>query len=278
MRRLLTALALAGVLVPALFLLDSLWFFGLVLAIALLGAGELIVILRRLAPGAPYELLYLGIPALSCALVLETPGLGWRGVGADTTTVLTVLVTLSLALVVLTQTPIERAAVGAALLALAVPYLALTPAAVFKLHRWDPWLVFLLAAVVVLGDTAAYYAGRRFGRHKMAPVASPKKTWEGAIAGFATSILCGLAYSLWRLEGLEPRLLLLAVCAVSAVAGQLGDLAESTFKRGAAVKDSGTLLPGHGGVLDRIDALLFASPVFLLGLLWTGLAASYDGV
>lgn len=276
MRRLLTALALAGVLLPALFLLDSAWFFGVVLGIALLSAGELITIARRLAPGAPYGVLYLSVPALACVLVLDRPLLesasSGPAVGALVGAVLTALVLISLTLVIVTQTPIEKAALGAALLALATPYLALAPAAIFRIHRWDAWLVFLLAAVVMLGDTAAFYVGRRFGRHKMAPVVSPKKTWEGAAGGWIASMLCGVVYSLTRLDGLDARLLV--VCAVTAVAGQIGDLAESTFKRGAGVKDSGTLLPGHGGVLDRIDALLFAAPVFHLGLLWSGLAGA----
>ena len=275
MRRLLTGLALAGALLPALFLLDSVWFFGVALAITLLGAAELIAILRRLAPGPPYAALYLAVPALSCALVLEATGLGASDVGAATAGVLTGLVVFSLGLVVVAGAPIEKAAVGGALLALATPYLALTPAAIYRIHRWDPWLVFLLAAVVVLGDTAAYYAGKSLGRHRMAPIISPKKTWEGAVAGWLTSVTCAVVYSLWRFDGLDARLL--GVCALSAFAGQIGDLAESTFKRGAEIKDSGNLLPGHGGVLDRIDALLFAAPVFQLGLLWSGLARSYGG-
>jgi phosphatidate cytidylyltransferase len=274
MRRLLTGLALAGALVPALFLLSSVWFFGVVLAIALLGAGELIAIARRLAPGGPYEVLYLSVPALACALVLDLSATSAAGV-AFTATVLAALVLLGLTLVVVTDTPIEQASLAAGLLVLSTPYLALAPAAVYRIHREDPWLVFLLASVVVLGDTAAYYAGKELGRHKMAPVISPKKTWEGAVAGWLMSMGCGVVYSLWRLGGIDIRLL--AVCAVAAVSGQIGDLAESTFKRGAHVKDSGTLLPGHGGVLDRIDALLFAAPVFYLGLLWSGLAAAHPG-
>jgi phosphatidate cytidylyltransferase len=93
---------------------------------------------------------------------------------------------------------------------------------------------------------------------------SPKKTWEGALASTAASLLAAAAWSLIRLDEIRPEVLVLAI-AVSTMA-QLGDLVESMIKRGARVKDSGALLPGHGGVLDRMDAMLFAAPVMLLGV------------
>ncbi|HVS12503.1 MAG TPA: phosphatidate cytidylyltransferase [Thermoanaerobaculia bacterium] len=269
MRRVLTALALVGVLVPALFLVGSPWMFGIALAISMAGAVELVSILRRLAPGAPYSLLYVGAPALACLLAFAPAG------AIGPMALLAGLVTLSFGAVVVTSAPIERAAHGAALLALATPYLALAPAAIYQVHRWDPWLVFLLAAVVVLGDSAAFYAGRRFGRRRMAPIISPKKTWEGAVAGWLIAVASAAVFSVWHLERLDWRLV--AVCAVTSVAAQLGDLAESVLKRGAGVKDSGHLLPGHGGVLDRVDALLFAAPVYQLGLQWSGAWAATHG-
>jgi phosphatidate cytidylyltransferase len=121
------------------------------------------------------------------------------------------------------------------------------------------WLMYALL-VSWTGDAGAYYVGRRFGRHKMAPRVSPNKSWEGAAASAAVSVLLAGAYlvhfvprvSVWEAAGLT-----LAANA----AGQLGDLAESAMKRGAAVKDSGGLLPGHGGMLDRVDSSLFTMPV-----------------
>ena len=137
-------------------------------------------------------------------------------------------------------------------------------------------LVFLFLAVWT-GDIAALYVGRNFGQHKFAPRLSPNKTWEGAVASVAgsvliTALLLLLATELARrgFEGLSyPGLVgrWLGLAVLVNVAAQLGDLLESAIKRGAQVKDSGTLLPGHGGVLDRIDALLLAAPVLWYALL-----------
>ncbi|MCC7241404.1 MAG: phosphatidate cytidylyltransferase [Acidobacteria bacterium] len=121
--------------------------------------------------------------------------------------------------------------------------------------------VLVLMGTVAASDTAQYYTGRLFGRHPLAPLRSPKKTIEGALGGFvvAPAVLVA-AGSAW-LPGLTPwRLVVLGVLIVTA--GIIGDLFESMLKRAAGMKDSGHLIPGHGGVLDRIDALLFAAPVF----------------
>jgi phosphatidate cytidylyltransferase len=147
-----------------------------------------------------------------------------------------------------------------------------------------PSLLVFLLCVVWSGDIAAYYAGRAWGRHKMAPSLSPGKTWEGAIASVAgsavvASVLVSLAAVMQEpsnsavlswLERTFPSAVLsypdemlywLVLAVIVNVAAQVGDLAESALKRSAGVKDSGKLLPGHGGMLDRIDALLLAGPV-----------------
>jgi phosphatidate cytidylyltransferase len=110
------------------------------------------------------------------------------------------------------------------------------------------------------GDIGAYYVGRTFGRHKLAPRVSPGKSWEGAVASVVFSVLIGGAYIVWALPAV-PLWKVLSLTAAADMAGQIGDLAESTIKRGAQVKDSGSLLPGHGGMLDRVDSTLFALPV-----------------
>jgi phosphatidate cytidylyltransferase len=142
------------------------------------------------------------------------------------------------------------------------------------------WTMYTLLAVWS-GDIFAYFAGKALGRHRMSPEISPKKTWEGAVASIAASMIIGTLWiqhalgissallrvglidrqaGMWGLE--QPHLWhIILLSALVNVAAQLGDLVESLIKRGAGVKDSGTILPGHGGMLDRIDAMLFAVPV-----------------
>jgi phosphatidate cytidylyltransferase len=120
--------------------------------------------------------------------------------------------------------------------------------------------VLLLFALVItwVGDSAAYFVGRAVGKHALAPHLSPKKTWEGTMASFVGSLLVAVIFARWSVAPLPH---LLAMAGVGNVAGQAGDLLESAYKRSAGLKDSGGLLPGHGGVLDRIDALILAIPV-----------------
>jgi len=127
------------------------------------------------------------------------------------------------------------------------------------------WLLFAISLNWV-GDVAAYYVGRAFGRHRLAPLASPKKSWEGSIASVLASVGYAALYFRWIYpHSGVPYAMVLGIAAVANMAGQLGDLAESALKRGAGVKDSGNLLPGHGGWLDRVDSSLFALPtVYLL--------------
>jgi len=120
--------------------------------------------------------------------------------------------------------------------------------------------VLLLFAMVIIwvGDSAAYFVGRWIGKHPLAPHLSPKKTWEGTAASFLGSLIVALVFARFLTVPLPH---LLAMAALGNVAGQIGDLLESAYKRSAGIKDSGSLLPGHGGVLDRIDALILAIPV-----------------
>ncbi len=135
-----------------------------------------------------------------------------------------------------------------------------------------PALVLFLMVCVWFGDIAALYVGRAFGRHKLAPRLSPGKTVEGAVASIVGSVLAGMVV-VWAGDALtargnmilhiaQPLWQSLVIAVLLNVAAQVGDLLESAIKRGAGVKDSGTMLPGHGGILDRIDALLVAAPVF----------------
>jgi len=125
--------------------------------------------------------------------------------------------------------------------------------------------LFLLMLTVMVSDTAQYYSGRLFGRRLLAPVISPKKTIEGAIGGFVFGMLLMGVAGHWWLPAV-PLAVRFALGATVVALGIVGDLFESMLKRSAGVKDSSTLIPGHGGVLDRIDALLFAAPVYYIVL------------
>lgn len=123
-----------------------------------------------------------------------------------------------------------------------------------------PYWVFFLMWVISWGDTGALYAGSTLGRHKLCPAVSPKKTVEGSVGGLAANLVFAWIFKLLffsSMSGLTCTVLALSVGAV----GQIGDLFESEFKRAAGVKDSGAILPGHGGLLDRLDALILAAPV-----------------
>jgi phosphatidate cytidylyltransferase len=120
--------------------------------------------------------------------------------------------------------------------------------------------IYYVCAITWLQDTSAYFVGRQFGRHKLAPILSPKKTWEGAAGGMIGAILTGVV-CVWLL-GLPITLLQGALLGiVGGIVGPLGDLSESLIKRQVGLKDAGTLIPGHGGILDRADSLLFTVPI-----------------
>ena len=125
--------------------------------------------------------------------------------------------------------------------------------------QWIFWLLCIVAA----GDTGAFYTGTYLGRHKLCPWVSPKKTIEGSIGGLAANIVVALLFKMLLLPA-QPVGPSIVFALVVGIAGQVGDLFASEFKRSAGIKDSGTLLPGHGGFLDRLDALLFASPLAYL--------------
>jgi len=190
------------------------------------------------------------------------------------------------------RTQMSGAYPAAAASVFAFAYIALPLAMLVQLRQQLAgafWLLYLLL-VVWAGDIFAYFVGRSLGRHLMAPRVSPKKTWEGAAASLAASLVVGsLLFShalqissfLLRLRLIERRdglfglekpemWPIIVLTTVLNIAAQLGDLVESLIKRGAGVKDSGSILPGHGGMLDRIDALLFAAP-----LLWYYAAAVF---
>jgi phosphatidate cytidylyltransferase len=132
------------------------------------------------------------------------------------------------------------------------------------------WILFTLT-IVWFGDTGAYFVGKSIGKHKLSPVVSPNKTWEGSFGGIIASLIAGYLATLYI-----PTLAIkvaLPLAMVAGAFGQIGDLAESLLKRSYGVKDSGSIIPGHGGILDRIDSILFAAPLVFM-YLWMSTVGS----
>jgi phosphatidate cytidylyltransferase len=199
-----------------------------------------------------------------------------RGVEGLTVSVIAAMLVLPTARLASRSSPLGSLG-GVAGECLAVTYLGTTAACLGWLRLWPGetqgvrLLIFYLACIWV-GDSGAYYVGRRFGRHKMSPQISPKKTYEG-LAGGIVATYAAAAGSAFVLDPGIPPVHLAALATILAVAAPLGDLVESQFKRDSGIKDSSQLLPGHGGFLDRTDSLLYAAPLVLGYLLLTGVIA-----
>ena len=171
---------------------------------------------------------------------------------------------LALLWIALVPSKVNRATAALAGLFVLVPVWV----ALVRLHAEGPQLLLFLLLLVVAADIGAYFAGRAFGKHKLAPKVSPGKTWEGVVGGLFAALLLAAIGVWWFDMSTVPFMIL---CLVVAVASVVGDLTESLFKRHAGLKDSGSLLPGHGGVLDRVDSVTAAAPVFVIGLERLGL-------
>ncbi len=252
MKRVITALLLIPIISYAI-VWAPYWFFAAVLtAVALICFYEYSGIVEAHGIEKPGWVGYVAGLA-----VLFVPQAGIAGITAIA------LVALSLSLGVTKLD--DRALPRAATLFLGILYIFGAWRCAIDLRVLDPrWLVFALALNWV-GDTAAYYVGRAIGKHKLAPVVSPGKSWEGAVASTVATVGFGALYFSYLLPAV-PLCLGLTIAALGNVAGQFGDLCESALKRGAGLKDSGHMLPGHGGWLDRVDSSLFAIPVVLLVL------------
>lgn len=161
------------------------------------------------------------------------------------------------------KTHIISALLGPVYIALPLGMLILIDIMVPKGSMW----IFFLLAVIFSTDTGAFYFGRFFGKHKLYKEVSPKKTWEGAIGGLLSGIVVAMIFVVMT-NVHEPEISILILIILLSVVSQIGDLVESTFKRSYGIKDSGSILPGHGGILDRIDGLLFAIPVLYIYLVW----------
>jgi phosphatidate cytidylyltransferase len=252
LKRLATALVLIPLVSWIILAGPQLLFMGVLAAVGLLAFREYsrIVVEQNFAsPGI------LGMAAGLAVLLAPDPWLA---------AVLLTLVALTAALRV---AELSAALSTAAAFVLGVIYIFGAWRCALDLRTMNPhWLMFAML-LSWAGDTAAFYAGRTFGKHALAPRISPAKTWEGSAGSVAGGLLAGAVYAHYLLPA-APLLLVIGVAAAGNVAGQVGDLAESALKRGAGVKDSGTSLPGHGGWLDRIDSSLFAVPVVYALVRW----------
>ncbi len=240
-------------LVLSVLWLGGWWLFGLVAVAGFIGVHEFVTTARPLRPLAPA--LYLGV--LLALIGAESGGLVWMLGGFLATFVLAFLLDTAAE----TRAP-TTAAVGSSVLGSAWIGLGLGFVILLRQMQMEPRLTaFAVVLTVFAADTVAYLVGRIAGRHKLAPRLSPKKTWEGLVAGAAAGIFVSFIalYDTRHKYLCVWQAVVLGVLVVAAAV--IGDLFESALKRDLEVKDTGRLLGGHGGVLDRVDALLFAAPI-----------------
>jgi phosphatidate cytidylyltransferase len=287
MKRVLTAVVLAPLVLLAVFR-APLWLFALLVAAVIVLALHEFLNIADTAGLKPFKRLTYIVSLLPFALMWIR---GWPSDGRGEFSLLFSLnaflvlmasaVVFGVPLVFRNDLRMGLASVGSSILG--VIYIGVSLSLLVCLRADHKVLVIFVLFSVWAGDIAAYYVGRSIGKHKLAPVVSPNKSWEGAVASVTASVLIAVLmfHFFWQIDGLfagAPSLRVygmfpmpasfvsvswihvLALGIITNVAAQFGDLFESALKRGANVKDSGTLLPGHGGVLDRIDALLFAIP------------------
>jgi phosphatidate cytidylyltransferase len=249
-KRIIVALLGMPPVLAAVFFAGPMTFGAVVLALGLLSLHEYLR-LCGVEPLLTAATLLCMVPILVAVPVASAPAVG--------SAALLVLALLSLWRV---EDPARRFR-GLAEAVLGLGYIGFAMACLWRLRiatlHGAAWL-FLVLAATWAGDSAAYFVGSRFGRRRFCPVLSPNKTWAGAIGGLTGSV-AGSLLALPFFCGTVPLWLAAAVGFGVGLAGQLGDLFESLWKRAKGVKDSGTLIPGHGGILDRVDSLLIGIPV-----------------
>jgi phosphatidate cytidylyltransferase len=285
MKRVLTALVLLTIVLLVVLMAPD-WLFAAVVAVfGVIAADEYLRLAAAYGPVFRRPVL-----VLLAAAFLTVVGLYAAGDSRGEPTSLALLLVLALLPLLLLPVALRvenlsQALPAATLSGFAGTYIAVPMASILLIHsmRHGWFFLVLLFFIVWSGDIFAYYVGRSFGRRKLAPRISPGKTWEGAIASIAGALLVALLFAMagptidrflrdWKILpantaalylkplSIPPLWVPLALAAILNPIAQLGDLVESMIKRGAGAKDSGHILPGHGGVLDRIDALLFAAP------------------
>jgi phosphatidate cytidylyltransferase len=267
--RLATAAVCVPVILGLLYRAPPWAFYLLVVAVALVGVRELFLMTH---PGDAISQTVGVLVSAAASVAVYTRG-------EDARTLATVLIVVPMVGPLFTLVrlgPMETAALRACALGFG-PLFAVIPLTLLALMRRTLGdvgsnVVFLCLGLAWFSDTTAYFAGRFLGRHKLYEAVSPKKTVEGAVGGLLGSIAWALLGSVWFLRGSLPVAHAVPLAIVAGVLGQAGDLAESVLKRSTGIKDSGGIVPGHGGVLDRVDALLLTSIVVFLYTQWIGLS------
>ncbi len=266
MRRIITAAVLLPILIASILISWLQPLFVLLAAAALvLGLYEFWSLARRRQMKPDVAMGYLAASALFTGFYFADPA---PGRGLDTLTLLLILIALTVGVLIawtLRGTPFDTMIASSGATILGVLYVVLLGGHIVAVRTgFDQTLSAHLLSfffMVIMGsDTGAYYVGKAFGKHKLAPSISPGKTWEGVAGGLAASFLMATIAHFWFFRDLP---LIWAAClgVVMSVVGIFGDLTESALKRGAGAKDAANILPGHGGLLDRLDSLLFNAPV-----------------
>ncbi len=253
-RRIYTILVLVPLLYAVIRYLPPLVFSGVVV----LGGALALFEFYRLCFGDRSHFWMIGIGLTGFAALIL--GAHWPGVIVPTL-LATLVCTISVPL--FSGSPLEQSLRDGAMTLFGILYLGLTLStlSMTRLLPQGEWLIFFLLMVTWASDTGAYYIGTLYGRHRLAPTISPKKTVEGLVGGLISAILVAYAARWWffpDFSGLDCIIL----ATLLTLSGLWGDLTESAMKRSVGMKDSGGILPGHGGMLDRLDSLLFTAPVF----------------
>ncbi len=236
--------------------------------VVLVTAGGMLELLALLLPETQS---WVRIAALTAGLLVPLATY-WQGIiGLSVATVAAIFVALTVHLLLYAKQKAVLQSLGIMVFALLyIPFLLSHVLLLFQVESGRRWIFFLFF-VIFAGDTGAYYAGHRWGRHKLWPAVSPGKTVEGAVGGLLSSLAIALLVGKLLLSlGQFGTTFLLSVGFVIALAGQMGDLMESMLKRVSQVKDASSILPGHGGLLDRLDSLIFAFPLTYYGVVFFG--------